>query len=72
MVEKWGDVAHQQRGCDVNGGVSGHESRWRATTAEEDINDEVGRDWGACREGWAETWQGLWWPPSSGDTVEKC
>ncbi len=39
----------------ANGGVPGNWSRRRVTTAEADINNEVGRDRSACREGWAET-----------------
>ena len=41
-------------GYGANGGVPGHDSRRRATTTEEDVNNEVQRDTGACVEGWEE------------------
>ena len=43
-------------GYGANGGVPGHDSRRRATTVKEDVNDEVLRDRGACVEGWEEIW----------------
>ena len=57
MVKKWGDFASCQRGgYGANGGVPGHDSRRRATTTKEDVNDEVRCNRGACVEGWVEIW----------------
>ena len=43
-------------GYGANGGVPGHDSRRRATTTEEDVNNKIRRNRGACIEGWEEIW----------------
>ena len=49
-------LPHVRGGYGTNGGVPGHDSRRRATTTEEDVNDEVWHNRGACVEGWEEIW----------------
>ena len=49
-------LPHVRGGYGANGGVPGHDSCRRATTTEEDVNDEVRRNRGACVEGWEEIW----------------
>ena len=49
-------LPQSEGGYGANGGVPGHYSRRRATTTEEDVNDEVRRNRGACVEGWEEIW----------------
>ena len=50
-LKKWGDVSASPEEGTNNGGVHGHESRRRASAAEEYINDEVRRDGGRLPRG---------------------